>query len=504
MNRLRSVAALGLAAVLTLAASACGTRMPDSAFVQIEEGTVVHPSLARESQASPEATGTVAPDTSVVAGGQSPSGTTSTQGQQGSRSGSGGGTATANFASDRGVTATTITVGNITPVGGPLGPNMFGGPMHGASAYFQALNTAGGVNGRTIRFLSCDDREDPEGNKQCVRDLIEEQKVFALVANNTDAYAGAGLVNQAGVPDVGGIPVATAYYKYPTFFTIYGAGGYPRDGIHVGYKGNFYENPARVIWYKEHLGISKAAVLFYAIPASKNRADIIVDLLKRTGIDVVYTPNGGAGKDPLSPSWDTEVINMRSAGVQAFWQVIDTAGFMNVCQAMDRYGFQVKAAVASVANWAQNVGNDFSSPCRNSIYAEDVAVPYVLADHPEIAEMRAALKRYDPRFTMHQWAVEGWAAAKLFTDGVRSMGANVTRAGLIRWLNGLDGSYTAGLMTPEALEWGPSYVDFSKPRRNFLAVARWQDSAGGWVPQTHPFDSYVTSWIPYPITDDGT
>ncbi|MFA5787375.1 MAG: ABC transporter substrate-binding protein [Actinomycetota bacterium] len=493
--------ALGVVMLLT----ACGTRMPDSAFVQVEEGTVVSPSLAREGQASPGATETVAPDTSVVAGGQSPSGTTSTQGPQGSGSGSGGGTATANYASDVGVTATTITVGNITPVGGPLGPYAFSAPSHGARAYFETLNAAGGVNGRKIRFLSCDDREDPEGNKQCVRNLVEKEKAFALVANNTDAFAGAGLVNQAGVPDVGGIPVATAYYKYPTFFTIYGAAGYPRDGKNVGRDGKFYETNAPYLWYKEHLGIKKAAVLFYVVPASKNRADIVVSMLEKSGIEVVYTPNGGAGKDPASPSWDTEVINMRAAGVEAFWQVIDTSGFMNVCQAMDRYGFQVKAAVASVANWTQNVGKDFSSPCRNSIYVDANSIPYVTTSHPEVARFRAAMARYDPSYPMQQWAVEGWAAAHLFTEGVRSMSANVTRKGLMAWLTERsDRRFTNDLMTPDAYQWRADSTDFSKPRRQYICVARWLDSSGGWVAQTKPFDSYVTPWYPHAMEDDGT
>ncbi|MFA5889809.1 MAG: ABC transporter substrate-binding protein [Actinomycetota bacterium] len=501
MNRLRFLHAL---AVLALVVTACGTRLPNTAFSFQAAGDNLQQPGAEGNGFSSWKTSPDAQSAGSTANGPSlGNGSTGFGPGSGPTTGPGEGSSR-NFASDRGVTATTITVGNITPVGGPLGPEMFSGPSHGARAYFQALNASGGVNGRTIKFLTCDDREDPEGNKACARNLIDKEKVFAFAANNTDAYAGAGLVNAAGVPDVGGIPVATAYYKYPMFFTIYGAAGYPRDGKNVGVKGTFYESAAPMIWYKEHLDIKKAAVLFYAIPASKTRADIVIEMLKKSGIDVVYTPNNGAGKDPASPSWDTEVINMRSAGVEAFWQVIDTAGFMNVCQSMDRYGFQVKAAVASVANWTSRIGKDFSAPCRNSIYVYGSSVPYTMTSNPEIARFRAAMRRYDPNFAMQQWAVEGWAAARLLTEGIRSMGANVTRQGLVKWLRASDGSWTADVMTPDAFQWGADRADFSKPRRGFISVARWQDSAGGWVAQTNPWARLVTHWYPHPMEDDGT
>ncbi|MFA5889799.1 MAG: ABC transporter substrate-binding protein [Actinomycetota bacterium] len=501
MNRRRFLLTL---TVLTLVATACGTRLSDTAFNFQAAGENPQRAGAGGDEFSSWET---SPDTQST--GSTANGPTLGNGSTGFGPGSGPTTAPGegsflNFASDRGVTATTITVGNITPVGGPLGPEMFSGPSHGARAFFQSLNESGGVNGRTIRFLTCDDREDPEANKACARNFIEKEKVFALVANNTDAYAGAGLVNAAGVPDVGGIPVGSAYYKYPMFFSAYGAAGYPRDGKRVGVNGTFYENNAPHVWFKQHLGIKKAAVLFYAIPASSNRAAVVIEMLEKSGIEVVYTPNGGAGKDPASPSWDTDIINMRSAGVEAFWQVIDTAGFMNVCQAMDRYGFEVKAAVASVANWTSAIGKDFSAPCRNSIYVNGNSVPYTMTSNPEIAKFRAAMRRYDPNFTMQQWAVEGWAAARFLTEGIRSMGANVTRKGLVQWLRASEGATTADLMTPEAYRWRVNSTNFTKPVEQLISVARWLDSGGGWVAQTSPFARFITHWYPHPMEDDGT
>ena len=64
-----------------------------------------------------------------------------------------------NQASDVGVTATTITIGNITAENGVLG-DAFAPAVRGLRAWVQATNAKGGINGRQIILKTCDDRED--------------------------------------------------------------------------------------------------------------------------------------------------------------------------------------------------------------------------------------------------------------------------------------------------------------------------------------------------------
>src|SRR2546427_3652063 len=100
------------AGLALFACASCGTRLPDSAF-------------------SSEGGGPAAP------------------GNSGS---------TANAASDIGVTPTSIKIGMIDSVSSLLGPDTFSSPMYGAQAFFKALNAAGGVNGRQITVVPCDDK----------------------------------------------------------------------------------------------------------------------------------------------------------------------------------------------------------------------------------------------------------------------------------------------------------------------------------------------------------
>src|SRR5205814_2781053 len=99
----------------------------------------------------------------------------------GSQTGGGSGGSTSGRGSggggpDVGVTSDTILVGNITSVGGALGPNVFSPSYYGASAFFRELDAKGGVNGHQIKLATCDDKEDPNVNLRCAQSLIEGQK----------------------------------------------------------------------------------------------------------------------------------------------------------------------------------------------------------------------------------------------------------------------------------------------------------------------------------------
>src|SRR5690606_17819378 len=115
-----------------------------------------------------------------------------------------------------------LHVGIITSATSPVGGSAFTGPRDGAKAYFDRLNSRGGIDGRRVEVHLCDDGGSGVGNNECVRKLVDEQKVVALVATTAFDYAGAARVSRAGVPDIGGQPIGTAYDTYPHLYSIYG------------------------------------------------------------------------------------------------------------------------------------------------------------------------------------------------------------------------------------------------------------------------------------------
>jgi ABC-type branched-subunit amino acid transport system substrate-binding protein len=78
----------------------------------------------------------------------SPKGAASTTTTTAANAGSGSNT-TVGGASSPGVNATTVTVGQVDDLTAPL-PGLFKGAEDGTEAYFDYINSLGGVNGRKI------------------------------------------------------------------------------------------------------------------------------------------------------------------------------------------------------------------------------------------------------------------------------------------------------------------------------------------------------------------
>ena len=245
--RHRSQTVLLIATVLMLVATACGTRLPDKAFddaLRVQSGTGSRQGgtngTTNGGDVSGDTTGTGTDNGTTAGTGGSTGGTGGSTGgtAAGTTGGSTGGTtggkaAPGNTASDTGITPTTITLGNVTSVGGALGPDAFGVTLRGIKVWVAATNDRGGVNGRKIVLKTCDDRSDGPSHLSCTQQLNERDKIFALVANNSDASArSANYEYKNNLPDLG-FPLNNGYYKYPNMFTFYGI-GYPRDGKQVG------------------------------------------------------------------------------------------------------------------------------------------------------------------------------------------------------------------------------------------------------------------------------
>lgn len=79
-----------------------------------------------------------------------------------------------------GVTDDTIKLGAFIAQSGPVAG--IGVPFfRGAAAWYNWVNAHGGVNGRTIEFIACDDGFVPANTVACVQKLLEEDNVFAIV-----------------------------------------------------------------------------------------------------------------------------------------------------------------------------------------------------------------------------------------------------------------------------------------------------------------------------------
>lgn len=79
--------------------------------------------------------------------------------------------------SAQGITDTEVLIANCAATSGAFAP--VGVPfIAGIQAYLDEVNDAGGIDGRTIRFLHQDDEFDPVKGKACLSTMVEDEEVF--------------------------------------------------------------------------------------------------------------------------------------------------------------------------------------------------------------------------------------------------------------------------------------------------------------------------------------
>ncbi len=469
--------------VCALVVASCGTRLPDEAFVEAgQTGTGERASGLSDDGTTPDVvggtdtvtdTGTVADgatDDSQADGGTGPAVDGGTDGTAVVDAGGGGGTE-ANTASDVGVTETTIKIGNITAENGVLG-DTFAPAVRGLRAWVLATNAAGGINGRQVEIATCDDREDRARALECARRLVEQDKVFALVAVNSRSIGGAAqyLADQ-NVPVIG-FPISNSFYRYPNFFTIYTAGaGYPRDGKSVGFGGEIVNSSAQWRWYRDNLGVKKAGVVYYDIDASAQQGEAFAKAMEAEGYEVSRYPVSFA-----APSFDQAVADMQSKGVELIADAMDDGANRRLCDSIQRRKFTPKAKVSTVVVMGQSVGDNYNDSCRDIIYVTNDSHPYT-SNQPEVAEFRKAYAQFQPGLPLHQWALEGWAQGNVARSAIESMGAAPTRKGFIDFLN------TSEPLTGDGILIGTDYrkasYDYGAPTQDAcFTIARFQASTG--------------------------
>ncbi|MEU8920180.1 ABC transporter substrate-binding protein [Kitasatospora sp. NPDC048545] len=409
-----------------------------------------------------------------------------------------GGATSGNPASDTGVTAGEIRIGIVTSLTSPVGSEVFSGPRYGALAFFQALNDRGGLHGRTVRVVTCDDGGSGVGNQDCVHRLIDQEHVFAFVSGSVLDYAGAPYVSGKAVPDVGGQPIGTAYDRWPHLYGIYGSAA-PRDGQSVGWNGTLYQSTEVFRFFKQRLGTDSAAVVAYNQADSARYAGQLKAGLEAEGYRVLLQT-----VDFALPNFQAVAAAVRADGSQLLFDAMDTRGNAALCRALDESGVTVTAKVTNVQNWSESVRTDYqSSPnCRNVLWATSSSLNYEDEQYPAVHDFRTAMARYYPDRAgqLSAWELEGWAGALWLTDAVDSCGAAPTRACVGAFMDRAEPYDAHGLILPASFVPQPPPTGLT---RACLNAARWQDSAqggrGGWVTQVPSMTTncYEVPQLPY-------
>jgi branched-chain amino acid transport system substrate-binding protein len=332
------------------------------------------------------------------------------------------GIATASTTATPGVSATTITLGSSGPLTGEAAAAA--GVLRGAEGYFKYVNSRGGVNGRKIDFKYLDDAYDPSKTVQNVRQLIQQDNVFALfsVVGTNGNLAIRDFANASGVPTVFSASGATTfgrdYKKYP--WTI----GYLPP---YGEEGELYAKHILATNAKK----AKVGVLYQSDDYGK---DVLAGFRKGLGAKARRMIVQTVGYDPTASDVQSQVAQLKASGANTFCVFAFGKFAIQAFQYASKLGWKPQIYVndvASASSIMQIMPRSTSEGAISIVWGKDPATPKFKNDAG--TKLAATIiKRYIPGGNPSDgFLTAGMAEAFTMVDALKAAGKNLTRKSLM-------------------------------------------------------------------------
>ena len=352
-------------------------------------------------------------------------------------------------AAETGVDAGFVTIGQSAALSGPA--QELGSEMRlGAQTYFNLVNQAGGVFGRQIKLVSLDDGYEPDRAVANTKKLISEDKVFALFG-----YVGTPTSNAA-------LPIFTEA-KVPFFGAFTGAESLrnPLNRYIFNIRASYFDETEKIIEQVTSVGGKNIAVFYQDDAYGKaGLAGVERALAKRslkitsTGTIERNTVKVEAAIASLVPK-QPDAIVMISAykSIAAFVKAAKKAGYTGQFHNVSFVGSRALA-------------DELAAQGHGVAISQVVPFPFT-PSLPIVAEYQKALKASgssQPSFT----SLEGFIAARVFVEGLKRAGKDLTREKLITALESMNNADIGGFninFSPKSHN-GSSFVELTMIGRN--------------------------------------
>lgn len=339
--------------------------------------------------------------------------------------------------SSPGVTDTEIRVGGVASVTNPIA-GRYGDSFTGVKAYFDMVNSEGGIYGR--KLVLAQERDDKVANNKAeVEALIGDPGIFAVLPVATILFSGADALAASGIPTFG--------------WTINPEWEGTKDDQRLnlfGQTGSFMcfgcSSPS-VTWIANKLGKKKIAVLGYSVPQATKCADGYVksfsDFGPPDGPEVVFQDSAiNYGVTDLS----VQVRKMKEAGVDMVVTCMDANGVVTLAKE------QAQQELHAINFLVNGYDHDFVKEFGDIFEGSVVRTDFVTWETP-VKEQPKGLKDF------LEWmdkagaeptenAMVGWINAATFVNGLRNAGADFDRQKVVDAVNSTTDFTADGIIRP--------------------------------------------------------
>jgi branched-chain amino acid transport system substrate-binding protein len=299
--------------------------------------------------------------------------------------------------------------------------------IDGAKLYFDAVNARGGVNGQKIELLSVDDKFDPKVTVEVSRKLITEQKVLALFLNRGTPHSQALLpmLAEFKVPLVGPSTGAMVLHEpvNPWVFNV---------------RATYQREAARAIEHLATIGITRIALL---TTDDTFGADGLEGALKGFA-EAKLKPALQETFQRDKPDFTEQAKRVNSSNAQAVLVVGSAGNTANAVKAIRAAGSKAQAVTLSnnaSEGFIKLLGEHARGVIVTQVFPNERSVSYPLIKEALDLARAKGLEGVSPAM------MEGFAAAKVVTEGLRRAGPNPTPVALRDALEGMRNYDIGGL-----------------------------------------------------------
>lgn len=324
-------------------------------------------------------------------------------------------TATMAATQERGITDTEIVIGSSQPLSGPAA--FWGqGVGGGMDAYLKWINDQGGINGRKIRLVLRDDGYSPTRAVANVRELVERERVFAIVSL-------IGSANAFAVRDY--IIESQVLWVTPTADANMWAGFKNKKYLFVGYPGYVDEGRILTTYAARNEGVKSVAV-FYQNDLYGQKGLLGV---KRGITDTKIKLATAVPYEVTDRDLSGHALKLRQSGADAvILYATPTQGAL-IVREMAKIGFSPKLFASFTL--ADPVMFQLAGDAWNGVIA--TAYFPVPGSDPKVDAMLETLLKINPQLRQSPFnALAGVSFLEPFVEALRRAGPGVTRDGVVR------------------------------------------------------------------------
>jgi ABC-type branched-subunit amino acid transport system substrate-binding protein len=276
--------------------------------------------------------------------------------------------------------------------------------LSGAKSYFDYVNDQGGINGRKIKLISCDDGYDPEKAINCFNSCLKG-KVFAgaLFLGSPAITKYLRMTELDDMPMLGMCTGTQSAYEFrPNVFA---------------FRPSYMDEVHRQIEELWNHGFRKFSLIYQSDAAGAGVRKGIGDELAKRGASPVAEASFARVSVDIEP--DLELIKQAHPQVVI---VVGATGTVDTIKTRYQQKWQIPFATYDVQR------HYFDGVKEGEGLLATQVLPDVDRKLPGIELYRKLLAKYSPKTAPTESGLEGFINARLICEGLKLAGPNLTRA----------------------------------------------------------------------------